>query len=180
MSPPPAQMLVTDEATQFALLGAIFEVWANNEQLKSVLTERLLKMDILNSNTIISWIFRLKEELCKMYLWELINSVIRHTKYQLQAADLNDENEQLAGRLECLLLNIVQQCAAVLTQHKPSLDNDDTDYWFNWVIGHMQAVFFNYIDDFNRMRSKLRQTAADLKDCQRFSQMIDNYLDYIQ
>lgn len=174
-------MLVTDEANQFALLGAVFEVWANNEQLKSVLTERLLKLDILNGNVIISWIFRLKEDLCKMYLWELINSIIRHTKNQLLAADLSDENEQQAGRLECLLLNIVQQCAAVLTQHTPTLENDDdTDYWFNWVLGHMQAVFFNYIDDFNRIRSKLRQTSADLKDCQRLTQMIDNYLDYIQ
>lgn len=170
-------MLVNNETNQFALLRALFEVWVNNEQLKFVLAEKLLKMNILDANVIISWVFRLKEDLCKMYIWELINAVIRHTKKRV----CNDEQvEQQTGQLECLLLNVVQHCATVLMQHKPVLAADDTDYWFNWVQGRMQTVLFNYIEEFNPMSSKLRQIADDTKNCKRFSQMINNYLDYIR
>lgn len=175
---PLPQMLVTNEANQFALLGALFEVWINNEQLKLVLAEKLLKMNILDGNVMISWIFRLKEDLCKMYLWELINAIIKHTKNRLNN---EDEVEQLpVGYLECLLLNVVQHCATVLMQHEPMRENDDTDYWYNWVQGRMQTIFFNYIEDFNSISSKLRQISADMKDCQQFSKMIDNFLDYIR
>lgn len=169
---PLPQMLITNEDSQLALLGALFEVWINNEQLKLVLSEKLLLMRILDANVIISWIFRHKEDLCKMYLWELINGIIKHTKLRLD--ELSD------GYLGCLLLNIVQQCATVLKEHKSGQENDDTDYWYNWVQGRMQTVFFNYIDDFNLISSKLRQISADMKDCQQFSKMIDNYLDYIR
>ncbi|KAH8411933.1 hypothetical protein KR222_002526 [Zaprionus bogoriensis] len=181
---PVLKMLVNSKETQLALLGALFELWINNEQLKAVLCEKLLHMKVLDANVIVTWAFHLKNDLCNMYLWELINATIKYTKKDIQQngkiSDDAEEQEKQAGRLQCLLINIVQSCAKVLMVHKPRPDIDDMDYWFKWVLGRLQAVFFRYIDDFRLISGKLRQIAADLEKCKRLAEMIDDYLDYIQ
>lgn len=171
-------MLAYNKANQLAILVALSEVWYNNDQLQLVVAEKLLKIQIVDANVIVDWIFGQKEQLTHMYLWELLNAVIKFTKNHSQ--NNNDDDEQQIPRLCCLLLQIVQSCVQVVTEHEEAGEQKCTDYWSDWVLGRLQGVLFNYIDDFRLISFKLNQIASELDNSKRLVKLIENYLAYIQ
>ncbi|XP_030555742.1 nuclear cap-binding protein subunit 1-like [Drosophila novamexicana] len=171
------KMLACNDANQMSMLSALFELWASNEQVKLVVADKLMKMQIVGAHVIVAWVFdpALKQELVKMYMWELLNLTVKYTKFHRR-----DSEQDQASRLEALLLNIVQSCVQVLTKHQPASQELEIDYWFDWVQGRLQELLFNYMEDVRNISSKLRQIATELEECKRLSNMLNDYLDYIQ
>ncbi|EDW03546.1 nuclear cap-binding protein subunit 1 [Drosophila grimshawi] len=171
------KMLASSDANQLSMLRALFEVWANNEQYKVVLADKLMKMQVVSTKVIVNWIFdaALKQELAKMYMWELLNLTVRFTKTHLRTC-----KEDREASMQNLLVHIVVSCVRVLSEHQATVQDVDTDYWYNWVQGRFQALLFKYIDDVRAISSKLRQIASELEHCKRLLNMIEDYLAYIQ
>lgn len=159
------------------MLRALFELWSNNEHVKVVVAEKLLKMFIVSNQAVVAWVFdpSLKSELVKMYLWELLNLTVRYTKYHMR-----DTEEHQNADLNCLLLNIVQTCVKVLMDHWKSEQGAECDYWFQWIQGRLLQLLFNYIDDVRNISSKLREIASEAEEAKSLSNMINDYLNYIR
>ncbi|XP_034473558.1 nuclear cap-binding protein subunit 1-like [Drosophila innubila] len=172
---PVMKMLAYNKVNQLAILEALSEVWLNNDQLQLVVAEKLLKIRIVDANVIVDWIFGQKHKLTHMYLWELLNLVIKFTKNHSQ-----DNDEEQLSNLCCFLLNIVQSCVKVVAEHEQTFEQKEMDYWSDWVLGRLQGVLFNYIDDFRLISFKLRQIASELDNSKRLVKLIENYLAYIQ
>ncbi|ALC39841.1 CG7907 [Drosophila busckii] len=166
-----------NELNQLAMLQAIFELWTNNEQLKTVLAERLMKMRLIKPNIVVRFVFSsaLKPELSKLYLWELLNVSIRYTKQHLQGSE-----QQLTEQLECLLLGIVQHAAVALAKQQAVAAPAETDYWSHWVLGRLQGILFAHVELVRPFGDKLNKIVSDFEHCKRLLKMIENYLAYIK
>ncbi|XP_017859954.1 PREDICTED: nuclear cap-binding protein subunit 1-like [Drosophila arizonae] len=173
---PVLKMLAHNDANQLAMLRALFEVWSNNEHVKLVVADKLLKMHIVSNHAVVAWVFNpsLKSELVKMYLWELLNLTVRYTKYHMRITEDNQSTD-----LNCLLLNIAQTCVKVLMDHRKSEQSSEVDYWFQWIQGRLLQLLFNYIDDVRKISSKLREIAFEAEEAKSLSNMINDYLNYI-
>ncbi|XP_062137866.1 nuclear cap-binding protein subunit 1-like [Drosophila sulfurigaster albostrigata] len=175
---PVLQMLAHNEDNQLAILSAISEVWANNDHLQFVLVEKMLKTQLVKANVIVDWIFGQPEQLCHMYLWEMIESIIKFAKNQ-STQDTNEPSLQQQGFNE-LFIYVVQWCAKVLTEHEMSYEQKETDYWTHWVLGRLQSLLFNHIEDVRGISQQLAQVAAEWEHCKRLPKLIESYLAYIQ
>ncbi|KAM8717712.1 hypothetical protein ACLKA7_004418 [Drosophila subpalustris] len=173
---PVMKMLAYNKANQFSILVALSEVWVNNDQLQLVVADKLLKIQIVDANVIVDWIFGQKEQLTHMYLWELINAVIKFTKNHSQNNYVEEQQLPHLG----LLLQIVQKCVQVVTEHEEAFEQKCTDYWSDWVLGRLQGLLFNYIDDFRLISFKLNQIASELDNSKRLVKLIEGFLAYIQ
>jgi len=169
------QMCINSPVSQLNVLIAVSEFWVNNDQLQLVMAEKLLKLHIVDANVIVDWVFAQKQRLTHMYLWELLNTVIRYTKNYA-----NDSVEERTSSVNCLLLNIVESCVKVVTEHEQTFEQKETDYWSDWVLGRLQVVLFNFIDDFRLINPKLRQVASEWDDSKHLVKQIQSYLAYIQ
>ncbi|KAH8262887.1 hypothetical protein KR044_001705, partial [Drosophila immigrans] len=174
---PVLQMLTHNAESQLAILQAISEVWANNEHLQVVLAEKMLQKQMVSANVIVDWIFGQPQQLCYMYLWELLQSIIKFTKNQPANSDEPSMQQQ---QLHNLLVHIVQSCAKALTDHDKSDEQKDTVFWSHWVLGRLQALLFNHIEDVRGISSQLAEMAAEWEDCKQLPKLIGSYLAYIQ
>ncbi|TDG42951.1 hypothetical protein AWZ03_010620 [Drosophila navojoa] len=174
---PVLKVLANSDANQLAMMQALFEVWSNNEHVKLVVTDKLLKMHIVSNHAVVAWVFdsSLKSELVKMYLWELLNLTVRYTKYHMREAEDNQSID-----LNALLLKIVQTCVKDLMDHRKSEQSSQVDYWFQWIQGRLLQLLFNYIEDVRKISSKLREIAFEAEEAKSLSSMINDYLNYIQ
>jgi len=168
-------MCVNSPVNQLNALIAVSEFWVNKEQLQCFMVEQLLKLCIVDANVIVDWVFAQNQRLTQMYLWEALNIVIKYAKnYSVGSV------EERSSNVSCLLLNIVESCVKVVTEHEQTFEQKETDYWSDWVLGHLQVVLFNFVDDFRLMISKLSQVASEWDDSKRLVKQIQSYLAYIK
>ncbi|XP_022212149.2 nuclear cap-binding protein subunit 1 [Drosophila obscura] len=133
--------LASSETDSHAIMAGLFDVWVANEQFQYVVAEKLLRMNIVNAMYIVSWIFtpRLKKDLTKMYLWELLYAVLRHIKNPERGMIIVDDEIEQSKALKNLMVDAVQRIIKVLNvsfeENKTSVHNLDNDYWFQMDAG---------------------------------------------
>ncbi|KAH8377374.1 hypothetical protein KR093_005156, partial [Drosophila rubida] len=175
---PVLQMLTHGADSELAMLRAIGEVWAANEQLQFVLVEKMLKMQLVTARVVIDWIFGQPQQLCYMYLWDLLQSTLKFSQHAVVV--VNAEVPVEPPKVGDLLLYAVQCCAKVLTEHELSSELKNTDYWSHWVLGRLLGLLFNHIEEMREISAQLTKIAADWEHCKRLPKLIESYLAYIQ
>ncbi|XP_030377161.1 nuclear cap-binding protein subunit 1-like [Scaptodrosophila lebanonensis] len=178
---PVLKMLAEDEASQHAILSAVFELWANNEQRKLLLAEKLLRMKIIEDSAMLSWIFsqHLKPELTKMYLWELLSFIIRFNSIVLEKTDEVDEVSKNL-KLKTLLLTIIRHFVRILSEHEQQQGDQQSDYWFDWVLGRMQELLFNHWTDAALFEDELKAIVSNEHVVPRVRIMVREFFDFIE
>lgn len=89
-----SQALADSEEAQICVLHNLFELWRNHRQMLCVLTDKLLKTQIVECSAVATWVFskEMNSEFTKLYLWEILDltikkmnkHVVRLGEYQLQ------------------------------------------------------------------------------------------------
>ncbi|XP_023034819.1 nuclear cap-binding protein subunit 1-like [Drosophila willistoni] len=193
--------LASSENAQHAMLNAIYEIWIHNDQLKLVLTEKLLRLGIIDAKYIISWFFApaQKNELTKIYVWELIHVTMRFIKspptnnakttatsaMAIMDIDMDVDTEKT---LRFLLLDVVQRFFKILSLHQQTrrFATNETggreqlvpDYWHDWVMGRFQEFLFIYLLDFRKLRDNLKNIAEKAEECHSFAKVIHTFISF--
>ncbi|XP_068141178.1 nuclear cap-binding protein subunit 1-like [Drosophila tropicalis] len=190
--------LASSENAQHAMLNAIYEVWTHNDQLKVVLTEKLVRLGIVHAKYIVSWFFApaQKKELTKIYVWEIIHITIRFAKspptYNADTPSTSamakmyiDTGADMERNLRFLLLDIVHRFLKILSFHKQSRrlatkgqEQLMPDYWHGWVMGRLQEFLFTYLLEFRKLRDGLRSIAEKAENCPGFAKVIYTFLSF--
>ncbi|XP_017112246.1 nuclear cap-binding protein subunit 1 [Drosophila elegans] len=172
-----------DSERQHAILKGIFEVWVDSEHFRFVVAEKLLRMEVLESRCIVSWIFGplMRKELSKMYIWELLHSTVRWVK-NLQRRNAVVEVDSPSGTdyvVTGILLDIVHRFVKALRSAPVEQEKSEERYWFNWVLGRLQETLFIYADDYKKMSSKLVKISEETELRGDISKTIQGFLAYV-
>lgn len=88
------------EDAQICVLRSLHELWKSHQQMLVVLTDKLLKTQVVECSAVAKWIFlpEMSEELTSFYIWEILHSTIK--KMVRQVTKLQKEIEEMKDRLE--------------------------------------------------------------------------------
>ncbi|XP_060600406.1 nuclear cap-binding protein subunit 1-like isoform X1 [Ruditapes philippinarum] len=91
------KMLAESEEGQICLLKTMYEVWSTHPQMMVVLTDKLLKTQIVECSSVANWLFSadMAPDFTRNYVWEIMHSTInkmsKHVeKLQKEAEDARD------------------------------------------------------------------------------------------
>jgi len=67
-----------NEEAQMVVLRSLYELWSSHQQMMIVLVDKLLKMQIVECNCVVAWIFAddMRHEFCRMWTWEILQSAL--------------------------------------------------------------------------------------------------------
>ncbi|XP_016976330.2 nuclear cap-binding protein subunit 1 [Drosophila rhopaloa] len=177
-------MAAGESEQQHAILNGISEVWVNSEHFRFVVAEKLLRMEVLESRCIVSWIFGplMRKELSKMYIWELLHSTVRWVK-NVQKRNATVEVDGPNGSdyvVRSILLDILHRFVKALRAAPVDQERSEQHYWFHWVLGRLQETLFIYADDYKKMSCKLVKIAGDTDLRGDISKTIQGFLAYVK
>lgn len=91
------KILAESEEGQICLLKTMYEVWSSHPQMMVVLTDKLLKTQIVDCSSVANWLFSadMAPDFTRNYVWEIMHSTInkmsKHVeKLQKEAEDARD------------------------------------------------------------------------------------------
>ncbi|XP_043654344.1 nuclear cap-binding protein subunit 1 [Drosophila teissieri] len=172
-----------DPEKQLAILNGIFDVWVASDQYKFVVSEKLVKMEIIEPISLVTWIFdpMMRQELTKMYVWELLHSTVRHLKRVQHAIEVVDVDDPSASDslVKGILLSIIQRFVKTLSGAPVADEGTEEHYWFQWVLGRLQETLFIYADDCKTFSSKLLKICEASEDRPEISKTIEAFVAYI-
>ncbi|VDK17341.1 unnamed protein product [Anisakis simplex] len=84
------------EESQLIILKALYMVWKHNQQMMSVVANKMVTMTIIDASTIVAWIFsdEMKSEFERMWTWELLCGSVEHVIGHLRRCRKKLENAQ--------------------------------------------------------------------------------------
>ncbi|CAD5115921.1 DgyrCDS4852 [Dimorphilus gyrociliatus] len=82
--------LADSEESQLCILNAVHNLWRNNEQMISLIIDKLVKIQIIDATTITSWIFseEMEANFTCFYVWDVLHTTINRVEQQV--ANLNE------------------------------------------------------------------------------------------
>ncbi|XP_034660150.1 nuclear cap-binding protein subunit 1 [Drosophila subobscura] len=172
--------LVTNEEDSHSILSGLVDLWVTNEQFQYVVAEKLLRMNIVQAKYIVSWIFtpRLKKDLTKMYLWELLYAVMRHIKNPERGPIVLDDESDFGFKHLMLdaVLRIVKALNVSFEENKSAVHHLDDDYWFKWMLGRLEDFLFVHFNDLNKIKSRLIKMCTGPNMCEPAVKIIQRFL----
>ncbi|KAJ8977997.1 hypothetical protein NQ317_004542 [Molorchus minor] len=94
------KILAESEEAQICILRNVFELWRNQQQMMTVLVDKMLKTQIVECSAVANWIFskEMSTEFTKMYLWEILHLTIKKMNRHVikLGAELGEAREKLA------------------------------------------------------------------------------------
>ncbi|KAH8248246.1 hypothetical protein KR038_008708, partial [Drosophila bunnanda] len=183
------KLLARGEAEQHAILDGIYEVWFNNQHFILVVVGKMIRMEVLLPKYVVSWLFGppMRRELTKMYAWELLHVTVRFVQHperlgpkqrpliKEEPIDLTVTDSALRG----ILLDIVQRIIKILRSEPESPVGSDEYYRFQWILGRMQEVLFTYVDEYQKLGSKLSKISQDADLNKSIAKTIQAFLVYV-
>ncbi|KAH8314919.1 hypothetical protein KR074_000949 [Drosophila pseudoananassae] len=171
------KFLIHNESEQHAIINGIFEVWPANEYFKYGVVEKLVQMHIVEPKYVVSWIFtpELREDLTKMYIWEIVHATIRTVRYPDPCVPQNLSPEK-KKELDEILLNLLQGFTKVLEGSIPGSEDSNARYWFQWVQGRMQECLFIYSKEYKNMATTLVKICEESKLPKSCIEVIQDFL----
>ncbi|EDV48237.1 nuclear cap-binding protein subunit 1 [Drosophila erecta] len=171
-----------DPEKQLAILNGTFDVWIACDQYKFVVSEKLVKMEIINYNNLVTWIFdpMMRKELTKMYVWELLHSAVRHLRRAERAVAVVDVDDPSASEplVKGILLRIFQRFVKILSGAPEAEKGTEEHYWFQWVLGRLQEMLFIFADDFKIISNKLLKITEVTEVRPEITEIIEAFVAY--
>ncbi|KAH8256311.1 hypothetical protein KR032_000395, partial [Drosophila birchii] len=181
--------LACGEEEQHAILEGIFEVWFNNQHYIFVIIEKMIRMEVLVPKNVVSWLFGplMRRELTKMYIWELLHVTVRFVQNPQRLGPkkrhlVKDEPQDSAVTdlaIRSILLDILQRIIKVLSSETECTVGSDEHYRFQWILGRMQEVLFTYVDDYQKLGSRLVKISEDADLNNSIAKTIQAFLVYV-
>ncbi|XP_037729488.1 nuclear cap-binding protein subunit 1 [Drosophila subpulchrella] len=178
------ELTAGESEKQHAILNGIFEVWVDSEQFRLVVSERLVRMKVIEPRCIVSWIFGplMRKELTKMYIWELLHSTVRQVKRVQKQNEVIDvdcpsgTNYAVRG----ILLDIVNRFVKALSAAPEEHEGSEEHYWFHWVLGRLQETLFLYADDYKNISCKLHKITEEADLRESVSKTMKGFLTFVR
>ncbi|KAH3741507.1 nuclear cap-binding protein subunit 1-like [Dreissena polymorpha] len=94
------KMLAENEEGQICLLKNMYEVWSTHPQMMVVLTDKLLKTQVVDCSAVANWLFSadMAPDFTKNYVWEIMHSTIN--KMSKHVEKLEKEAEEARDMLD--------------------------------------------------------------------------------
>ncbi|KAH8343764.1 hypothetical protein KR059_007486, partial [Drosophila kikkawai] len=185
----PWQDLAPAEEEQHAIMEGIFEVWFNNQHYILVVIEKMIRMEVLMPKYVVSWLFGplMRRELTKMYTWELLHVTVRLVQNPQRLGPrkrhlVKDEPQDSAltdSAIRGILLDILQRIIKVLSAESDGPDGSVELYRFQWILGRMQETLFTYVDEYQKLGSKLVKISEDVDLNNSIAKSIQAFLVYV-
>ncbi|KAH8374866.1 hypothetical protein KR200_007801 [Drosophila serrata] len=163
--------LAKGEDEQLTILEGIFEVWFNNQQFMIMVIQKMIRMEVLMPKYVVSWLFgpAMRRELTKMYIWEILHATVRFVQNPQRLGPkkrhaVREEPQDLTvtdSAIRSILLDIMQRIIKILCSETESPVGSDEYYRFQWILGRMQELLFTYVDEYQKLGSKLAKISAD-------------------
>ncbi|XP_050744970.1 nuclear cap-binding protein subunit 1 isoform X2 [Drosophila biarmipes] len=178
------EMEAPESEKQHAILGGLFELWVDSDQYKLVVSERLIRMKVIEPRSMVSWILgpQMRKELTKMYAWELLHSTVRHVRRVQQQTEVVDVDcpSEAGCAVRGILLDIVNRSVKALSAAPEEQEGSEEQYWFHWVLGRLQETLFIYAADYKNMSCKLEKISAEGDLRESISKTIRGFLAYVK
>ncbi|KAH8291895.1 hypothetical protein KR054_001978 [Drosophila jambulina] len=182
--------LARAEEEQLAILEAVFEVWYNNQHYILVVIERMIRMEVIMPKYVVSWLFGplMRRELTKMYIWELLHITVRLVqnpqrlgprKRHLVKDEIELDSTVPDSAIRVILFDIVQRIIKVLCSEAEGPVGSDEHYRFQWILGRLQEVLFTYVDEYQKLGSKLVKISEDADLNNSIAKTVQAFLVYV-
>ncbi|XP_050538611.1 nuclear cap-binding protein subunit 1 isoform X2 [Daktulosphaira vitifoliae] len=170
----------TDDG-QLQILRSTFDLWSANQQMLTVLIDKMLKTQIIECSSVANWIFsrEMVPEFTKLYIWEIlsltINKMSRHVDRLTR--ELNEAREKLRTTAATSNSSDDSDTETEKTDSKPSRQSTTT---FGGQVP--MEVDENVTEEMvERMEEKLEMAQADQKNLflivfQRFIMILSEHL----
>ena len=88
---------VTNEVDEQHCLGVLHSFWQLHPQMIHIVTEKLIRMKIVHSKSFVNWLFskEMANDFQRSYLWEILHSVLRKVKKQIEKTKGELERERI-------------------------------------------------------------------------------------
>jgi len=155
----------------------------DSEQFRLVVSERLVRMKVIEPRCIVSWIFGplMRKELTKIYIWELLHSTVRHVKRVQKQNEVIDVDcpSGTDYAVRSILLDIVNRFVKALSAAPEEHEGSEEHYWFHWVLGRLQETLFLYADDYKNISCKLHKISEEADLRESISKTMQAFLTYV-
>ncbi|XP_028406965.1 nuclear cap-binding protein subunit 1-like [Dendronephthya gigantea] len=92
--------VVTNEQQEMHCLRVLQSFWRLHTQMIDIVTDKLIRMDIIHSNSFVNWLFskEMVEDFHRSYVWDILHSVLKKITKQTEKA--KEEMEREKSKLE--------------------------------------------------------------------------------